>query len=373
MTEPSDRDAPTLQAPISSPARRSGWRRFIPRPKTALIAALIALPLAAVAGVAYATYDYSEKYEGRILPGATIAGVDVGGLSEQGAYAAVKAAIRPQLRRQVVVTWGDRTWKTTPKQLGARSDAAAAVDQALAASGEVSMVDKARMKFLGKDLDFSRDVALSYPKEGVFGFIEGIASGLDRKVRDAYIDYSTGWVEIVEDRTGRRVDTETSGKALLSALRRGDDRARLDVKITKPETTTEDFDQILLLRQSDYELHLYQDGKITHSYTVAVGQPGYPTPTGLYEITLKRYMPTWVNPDPEGWGKSMPDVIPPGPGNPLGLRALNWDAAGIRFHGTSDLGSLGTPASHGCVRLTNDDIIELYDLVDVGTPIVSLP
>jgi lipoprotein-anchoring transpeptidase ErfK/SrfK len=83
-------------------------------------------------------------------------------------------------------------------------------------------------------------------------------------------------------------------------------------------------------------------------------------------------MPTWVNPDPEGWGASMPAMIPPGPSNPLGLRAINWSASGIRFHGTSDIGSIGTPASHGCVRMYNEDVIELYDMVEVGTPIVSM-
>ncbi|MDQ3981917.1 MAG: L,D-transpeptidase, partial [Actinomycetota bacterium] len=63
---------------------------------------------------------------------------------------------------------------------------------------------------------------------------------------------------------------------------------------------------------------------------------------------------------------------PPGPGNPLGLRAINWTAPAIRFHGTSALYSLGYNASHGCVRMSNEDVIELYDMIDVGTPIVSV-
>jgi hypothetical protein len=82
-------------------------------------------------------------------------------------------------------------------------------------------------------------------------------------------------------------------------------------------------------------------------------------------------MPTWVNPDPTGWGASMPLSIPPGPGNPLGLRALNWSAEAIRFHGTSATYSLGYNASHGCIRMSNTDVIQLYDMVEVGTPIVS--
>jgi len=83
-------------------------------------------------------------------------------------------------------------------------------------------------------------------------------------------------------------------------------------------------------------------------------------------------MPTWVNPSPDTWGKDLPASIPPGPNNPLGLRAINWDAPAIRFHGTQALYSLGYNASHGCVRMANEDVIELYDLIDVGTPIVSV-
>ncbi|MDQ3985028.1 MAG: L,D-transpeptidase/peptidoglycan binding protein [Actinomycetota bacterium] len=369
----------TVETPGSAARSRKGRhlaskganRRFVPRLKTLVIALLVALPLAAAASVAYATYDYSEEYEGRILPGAKIAGVDLAGMTKAEAIRAVKKALRPEMHRQVTVRWQGHKWKVTPKELGARSDARAAVEAAVDASGEASMLEKAQMKFLGRDLDFDQDVALAYPKKGAFAFIEGLAREFNREPKDAYIDYSTGWVKIVKEQIGRKVNTEASGKSLLGTLRSGRKVASLDVRRPKPEVTKDEFDQVLLLRQGERKLYFYQDGKITHTYTVAVGQPAYPTPTGLYEITLKRYMPTWVNPDPTGWGKGMPAVIPPGTSNPLGVRALNWDAAGIRFHGTESIYSLGTAASHGCVRLSNTDIVELYDMVDVGAPIVS--
>ena len=68
----------------------------------------------------------------------------------------------------------------------------------------------------------------------------------------------------------------------------------------------------------------------------------------------------------------MPDMIPPGPSNPLGTRALNWSADGIRFHGTSATYSLGHNASHGCIRMAMSDVEALYEMVDIGTPIVSV-
>jgi L,D-transpeptidase catalytic domain/Putative peptidoglycan binding domain len=355
------------------PRRR---RRFVPRFRTVLIALLLLLPVAAAAGVAYGTYDYSEDYKGKILPGATIAGVDVGGMEKREAVRAVRKALKPQMQREVKVRWEGHTWKVTPKKLGAKSDAKSAVETALDESGRVSMLDKAQMKFLGKDLDFQQDVAFKYPKKGPFAFVEGLASEFNRKPVDATMDYSSGWVEIHEERLGRKVDTEKSGKALLGALRSGERVAKLTVDQPKPEVTEKSFDQVLLLHQSEFTLYFYQrvDGKlkITHEWPVAVGTGGYPTPTGEYVVTELRYMPTWINPAPDGWGASMPAMIPPGPSNPLGLRAINWDASGIRFHGTSDTGSIGTAASHGCVRMYNEDVIELYDMVEVGTPIISM-
>jgi lipoprotein-anchoring transpeptidase ErfK/SrfK len=97
--------------------------------------------------------------------------------------------------------------------------------------------------------------------------------------------------------------------------------------------------------------------------------------TGSTE-SVKRFEPTWYNPAPNGWGSDMPAVIGPGPDNPLGLRALNWNRGGadtlIRFHGTPNESSIGEAASRGCVRMFNSDVIELYDLVPSGTAIVSI-
>ena len=69
----------------------------------------------------------------------------------------------------------------------------------------------------------------------------------------------------------------------------------------------------------------------------------------------------------------MPASIPPGPSNPLGTRALNINAPGIRIHGTSNLASLGTAASHGCIRMSIADSEYLFERVDVGTPVIIIP
>jgi lipoprotein-anchoring transpeptidase ErfK/SrfK len=349
-------------------------RRFVPslgRRSAILLAGFAALVLVAAAGVGWATIDYTNDHAGEFLPGASIAGVDVGGLDREAALEAVAAEIRPQLDRRVTLEWGDRSWTATPRELGARNNAEALVDQGLAEARATSFFDRMKMRILGDPFDYERDIAITYPREGVRGFIQGIAAGLDLEARDATVDYSTGWVEIVKERDGRKVVRKKSRRSLMRALRTGAPTAALDVKPVKPAATTKDFDQVLLVRIGENKLYLYEDGEITHKWKVATGLPEYPTPTGLYEVTELRYLPTWVNPSPDTWGSNMPAEIPPGPGNPLGVRAINWSAPAIRFHGTSATYSLGYNASHGCVRLSNDNVIELYDMIDVGTPIVS--
>jgi lipoprotein-anchoring transpeptidase ErfK/SrfK len=242
----------------------------------------------------------------------------------------------------------------------------------LAASEQATFLTKMRMRLLGEDFDHVQGVQVRYPRREAKAFVAGLAEELNRDPRDASIDYSTGWVDLVREQEGRKVLTKKSHRALMGALRGDDPRVDLKVKTIAPTVTADSFDQILLLHIGENRLFLYNDGKITHSWTVATGQPEYPTPTGLYEVTEKRYMPTWVNPDPEGWGASMPASIGPGPGNPLGTRALNWSASGIRFHGTEATYSLGYNASHGCVRMAMADVEALYDMIEVGTPIVSV-
>jgi hypothetical protein len=366
--------SPAASTPEIVPRR---FRRFlrVPRPgrKTAIAATiLLTLLLIGAGGVAWATYDYSQDYEGRLLPGTTIARVDVGGMSYDEAEDAVRAVVGPQLSRKIAIRWRGESWTASPRGLGARSNLAAVISAAVDATEGASFFDRMRMRLFDDELGFERGVAITYPRRGARELIDRIASRINAEPRDATVDYSTGWVDVVPARMGYRLQEEPSFRGLMKSLRSDGGRVPLSVKPLKPERTAEDFDQILLVRIGENMLYLYENGRITNQWPIATGQPEYMTPTGLYSVTEKRYMPTWVNPAPDTWGASMPVSIPPGPDNPLGLRALNWSAPAIRFHGTSALYSLGFNASHGCVRMSNEDVIQLYDMIDVGTPIVSV-
>jgi lipoprotein-anchoring transpeptidase ErfK/SrfK len=87
----------------------------------------------------------------------------------------------------------------------------------------------------------------------------------------------------------------------------------------------------------------------------------------------KQENPTWYNPAIDTWGADLPPVIAPGPGNPLGTRALYLNAPGIRIHGTYSSSSIGTYASHGCIRMLISDSEDLYPRVPMGTRVIIKP
>ena len=127
----------------------------------------------------------------------------------------------------------------------------------------------------------------------------------------------------------------------------------------------------LVVRLSQFRVRLIRDGKVVVSYPIARGQPAYPTPTGDYEINDKQVDPTWTPPD-SPWAAEL-SSIPPGPGNPLGTRWIGTTAPGIGFHGTYADYSVGTAASHGCMRMHIPDVEALYDQVTVGMKVKILP
>jgi lipoprotein-anchoring transpeptidase ErfK/SrfK len=123
----------------------------------------------------------------------------------------------------------------------------------------------------------------------------------------------------------------------------------------------------LTVDRASFTLRLFKELKLAAEYPIAVGQIGFDTPAGLYHIQNKAVDPAWSVPE---WGGALAgEVIPGGTAeNPLKERWLGiYDGAGI--HGTDDLASLGTAASHGCIRMAIPDVIELYDQVPVGAPI----
>jgi len=126
----------------------------------------------------------------------------------------------------------------------------------------------------------------------------------------------------------------------------------------------------IVIDLSDRRLTLYEGEQVVTTYPVAVGRSGWRTPTGEFEVTQMVRDPAWMNPFTQ-------EVIGGGnPRNPLGRFWIGFWTDGdnwVGMHGTPNPESVGTEASHGCVRLYNEDIQSLFSQVSMGTPVAVVP
>ena len=128
----------------------------------------------------------------------------------------------------------------------------------------------------------------------------------------------------------------------------------------------------IVINTSERRLYLVQDGGMALKYGIGVGREGFQW-AGTQAITRKAEWPDWR--PPEEMLKRRPDLpryMPGGPNNPLGARALYLGESLYRIHGSNEPETIGQAVSSGCIRLTNDDVIDLYNRVKVGTNVVVL-
>ncbi len=139
---------------------------------------------------------------------------------------------------------------------------------------------------------------------------------------------------------------------------------------TKPVAATNEQPPVanvvsLLLKLKEKRVYVYQGDKLIKKYPVAIGKKGWETPTGEWQVMEKIKNPAWTS-------FKTGEVFSPGTENPLGARWIGFWTDGqdvIGFHGTANLKSIGTAASHGCVRMRNRDVKALFPLVKVGTTV----
>ncbi|HEY9632435.1 MAG TPA: L,D-transpeptidase [Coleofasciculaceae cyanobacterium] len=146
--------------------------------------------------------------------------------------------------------------------------------------------------------------------------------------------------------------------------------AEQPVVITNPPSDVVIQPTRLEISLSRRRVTLYRENRSLKSYPVAVGQKGWETPTGNFQVMQMLRNPKWIHPLT---GESVPGGDPE---NPLGRywigfwkNGKNW----IGFHGTPNPETVGTAASHGCIRMYNKDVEELFSQVKVGTPVTVVP
>ena len=119
-------------------------------------------------------------------------------------------------------------------------------------------------------------------------------------------------------------------------------------------------------------LYLVEDGGVARRYGVGVGRPGF-TWAGAHRITRKAEWPDWHPPvEMRRRQPGLPVMMPGGPKNPLGARAMYLGSTLYRIHGTSEPWTIGHAVSSGCIRMRNEDVTDLYGRVKVGTRVIVL-
>lgn len=336
------------------------------------IAAVVAVFLVVLGAVGAYAYDSSQK--DRIAEGITIGGVDVGGLGEEEAAAKVRRKLLAPLRHSLKVGYDGETWRLSGEQLKVRADVDAAVQEAIAESQQGGLPVRLVRYVSGSEVEEGISAEVGYSQSAINRFVRRVAGEINQEPENASVEPSGSGLETVAGENGRKLRDNLLEKDLKAAVLNANAPHTVIAKVrtTKPEVSKDEvaaeYPSYLTLDRSTFTLRLWQNLELAKTYTVAVGAEGLETPEGLYSIQDKQENPSWHVPESDWAGSLAGQVIPPGPSNPIKARWMAiYEGAGI--HGTEETGSLGTAASHGCVRMAIPDVEELYDLVEVGTPI----
>ena len=339
--------------------------------KTQIAAIAVVILVALGAAAAYA-YDSTQK--NKIAEGVRVAGVDVGGLDEEEAAALVRRRLLAPLRHSLRVSFDGESWELPGAKLKVRADIEGAVEEAVAESQDGGLPGRLVRYVTGGEVSERITPQVTYSERAINRFVRRVAEDVDRAPQNAGVEPSGDSLVVVAGENGRKLRdnllTDDLNAAVLNASAPRTIVAR--VHATKPEVTKSEvaaeYPSYLTLDRGSYTLRLFENLELIETYTVAVGQEGLETPEGLYEIEAMEENPVWNVPESDWAGSLAGQSIPPGPSNPIKARWLAiYEGAGI--HGTEETSSLGTAASHGCVRMSIPDVEELYDRVEVGTPI----
>jgi lipoprotein-anchoring transpeptidase ErfK/SrfK len=326
-------------------------------------------------GAAAAAWHYDSSRKDRLADGIVIAGVDVGGMRVAEARAALERRIAGPLRQPISIRYKHGQFVFTPTDAEVHTNVDAQLEKALAASRRGNFMSRTIRDFTGGRLGLRLGLDVTYSDAAIESFVQKVKKEVNQKAREAKSSASFAGVIIKPSRNGVSVKTRELRRRIQKKLVDPTAERTLDlaVRVVRPDVTTAEvekkFKTFLAVSRSRKELRLFVKEKLVKTYSVAIGRIGFETPAGLYEIRSKAVNPAWFVPDKPWAGDLAGKIIPPNdPENPLKARWMGfWDGAGI--HGTADSGSIGFAASHGCIRMTVPDVIQLYDRVPLHTPL----
>jgi len=307
---------------------------------------LVLLALAVVT-LAAAPAASAQTPEPTIAPGVLVGHVSVGGMTGLEARRAVQAAFDVKL----AFHFQERSWAVKPTLFGAYPRLLVAVQAALAASAgqQVKLHVVYRPAKVRRYVAYLARVFHRAPKSS-----EVVLRNLKPFVTEAV------WERTVRRALMRRAIT----RSLVLTLRQS---IKLQIARHAPAVTRLNFGAVLIVKRGSRRLELWNGMRFVRRFPIAVGMPAHPTPLGRYRVVMRERNPTW-NPPDSPWAAGL-GPVPPGPANPLGTRWIGTSAPGIGIHGTPAPSTVGTAASHGCIRMYMRDVEWLFERVRIGTPV----
>jgi lipoprotein-anchoring transpeptidase ErfK/SrfK len=306
----------------------------------------------------------SGAAEPRIAAGVTAGGTDVSGLTLAEAAGRLYNTHGFNLGRPLSTHVAGRKFAVNPADLGFVYD-----------------VNKSARRAYNAGLKphtATVDVPLftTYDAAKVTAYAGKVAAAVKRDPRDARVDIKLTKIGKVSSRDGRMVDATALATSVGATLSNPAANRVLSpkLKVVRPKVTTaglsKAYGTIITIDRGNFKLRLFKGLKLSKTYGVAVGMPAYPTPTGRYSIANKAVNPAWTAPNSPWAGAYANETVEGGSAeNPLKARWMGI-VNGVGIHGTGAPGSIGSRASHGCIRMTVPDVIDLYPRVPVGTPVV---
>lgn len=296
----------------------------------------------------------------RIAAGVSAAGVDLSGLTVQEGAAKLNAELLPRLAGDLVFTVGGQSWTMTMAQARLNLDSTRTAKRALfAPAGTVAVAPAISHSRLATDL-----------------FVRQIARDTRRSARDARVKIGLRRIQRERSRSGQALDVVAARAAVDAAI---DDPAapralQQELARVAPRVGATElrrlYNTVITIDRATFTLRLFKGYKLRKTYRVAVGQPAYPTPSGRFSVTNKQVNPVWSVPNSPWAGELAGTTVDGGTAaNPLKARWMGL-ADGVGIHGTGEEWSIGSRASHGCIRMRVADVIDLYPRVPVGTTVV---
>jgi lipoprotein-anchoring transpeptidase ErfK/SrfK len=334
---------------------------------TVLCALAAAMPAAAQDPT---TAEPQPVPEPTIAQGVKAGGVDLSGLTEEQAETLLTASLTDALSKDFVLGAAGLPFTLTMVQAKLKFDAHATAKHALAAQPLPPPAGG------GQSAGVDVPLVLSHSKLAVKAFVGQVARRAYHAPRDARLRITVRRMIVSHSRPGLRLPSNSVAAQIDKALDSGPNVRRLHTRLVAvPPSVTykvlqRRYPRVITIDRDSFTLRLFRALRPWKRYSIAVGMAGLETPAGTYHIQDKQVDPAWHVPNSAWAGSLAGQVIPGGASdNPLKARWLGI-ANGVGIHGTAEDWSIGTRASHGCIRMHVSDVIDLYPRVPVGTTVL---